>query len=131
MGGDPADGEHQVKDGHRFSVNNSGESNPYDWYNARFNVSFKLQVLATHANVADADQMGIVNSAYSLIKKLNVKMDGIDVYDCSDVNHAINIKNLMEYSTGYSSSQGTNEFYYIDKSRVAESKNLQSMPLPL
>ena len=61
----------------------------------------------------------MVNSAHSLIKKLLVKMNGIDVYTCSEANHATNIKNLLEYSQGYAKSQGTNEFFYIDNTRNA------------
>ena len=28
-------------------------------------------------------------------------MNGIDVYDCDQANHVTNIKNLLEYSQGY------------------------------
>lgn len=44
-------------------------------------------------------------------------MNGISVYDCPEVNHATNIKNLLEYSNGYVQSQGTNEFFYLDTTR--------------
>ena len=47
-------------------------------------------------------------------------MNGVDVYECSEANQATNIKNLLEYSQGYSKSQGTNEFFYIDTKRNAE-----------
>ena len=110
-----------------FSVDNSGEANPFDWYHARFNVNFKLQLLAggpVTANVGngtaaeDANaQSGIVNSSFSLINKLNVKMSSVDVYDCQDSNQATNIKNLLEYSKSYSNSQGKNEFFYLDTVR--------------
>lgn len=46
-------------------------------------------------------------------------MNGVDVYDCSEANQATNIKNLLEYSQGYSKSQGTNEFFFIDTTRTA------------
>ena len=125
---DPGNGIHQRKTGHSFVVDNSGETNPFDWYHARFNVNFKLQLLTDGGNVTanigdgtaaeDANaQSGIVNSAFSLIKKLNVKMSSVDVYDCQDANQATNIKNLLEYSIGYSKSQGKNEFFYIDTVR--------------
>ena len=107
----------QTKTNHRFVVDNSGESTPFDWYHARFNVDINLEKLADGADVAANDHNGIVNSAFSLIKKLNVKMNGVDVYDCSEANQATNIKNLLEYSQGYSKSQGTNEFFYIDTNR--------------
>ena len=113
----PGNGLPQKKSGHNFVVNNSGESNPFDWYHARFNVNFKLQLLADGGNVGADVRSGIVNSAFSLIKKLNVKMSSVDVYDCQDVNQATNIKNLLEYSRGYSESQGKNEFFYLDTVR--------------
>ena len=113
----PGNGLHQRKTGHTFVVDNSGEANPFDWYHARFNVNFKLQLLADGGNVAANVQSGIVNSALSLIKKLNVKMSSVDVYDCQDANQATNIKNLLEYSKGYSESQGKNEFFYLDTVR--------------
>ena len=78
-----ANNAHQTKTNHRFVVDNSGESTPFDWYHARFNVNITLEKLADGTNVAADDHNGIVNSAYSLIKKLNVKMNGVDVYDCS------------------------------------------------
>ena len=109
----------QIKTNHRFVVDNSGESTPFDWYNARFNVNFILKKLADGTNIADGDNNGIVNSSSALIKKMNVKMNGVDVYDCSEANQATNIKNLLEYSQDYSKSQGTNEFFYIDTTRTA------------
>ena len=114
-----ANDAHQTKTNHRFVVDNSGESTPFDWYNARFNVTFILRRLADGANIAVGDNNGIVNSSFALIKKMNVKMNGVDVYDCSEANQATNIKNLLEYSQGYSKSQGTNEFFYIDTTRTA------------
>ena len=116
----------QTKTNHRFVVDNSGESTPFDWYHARFNVNINLEKLADGGNVAANDHNGIVNSAFSLIKKLNVKMNGVGVYDCSEANQATNIKNLLEYSQGYSKSQGTNEFFYIDTKRHAEERPAQA-----
>ena len=110
----PANGSRQKKDNHTFSIDNSGELPPLDWYNARFNVDFKLQQLGG-GNIAAND--GIVNSSFSLINNLTVKINGVTVYDCSDANQATNIKNLLEYSQGYVKSQGTNEFFYLDKNR--------------
>ena len=116
----PGNNAFQIKSGHRIVVDNRGESTPFDWYNARFNVDFKLEKYADGANVAANDHNGMVNSAFTLIRDINVKMNGIDVYDCEEANHATNIKNLLEYSKGYSESQGTNEFFYSDKTRHAE-----------
>ena len=52
-------------------------------------------------------------------------MNGIDLYECSEANQAVNVKNLLEYSQGYSKSQGTNEFFYIDTNRNAEERVAQ------
>ena len=112
----------QKKDGYRFVVDNSGEVTPFDWFNARIGVSFKVNKLADGANIAAEDHNGIVNSIHSLIKKFDIKLNGKKVYDCNDANHSVNIKNLLEYSPSYASSTGTNEFYYLDTSRAAEER---------
>ena len=51
----------QKKDGYRFVVDNTGEVTPFDWYNSRILVNFKV-VLANAAggNIAAADHNGIV-----------------------------------------------------------------------
>ena len=110
----------QKKDGYRFVVDTSGEVTPFDWFNARIGVSFKVNKLADGANIAAEDHNGIVNSIHSLIKNFDIKLNGKKVYDCNDANHSVNIKNLLEYSPSYASSTGTNEFYYLDTSRAAE-----------
>ena len=51
----------QRKTNHRFVVDNSGESTPFDWYHARFNVNINLEKLADGADVAANDHNGIVN----------------------------------------------------------------------
>ena len=117
----PANGAHQTKTGHRFVADNTGEATPFDWYNARFSVDFKVNQLAAGANIdADGDQMGIVNGSNSLIEKLSIMANGRDVYSCNYANHVVNIKNLLEYNPSYVESVATNEFYYLDKSRHAE-----------
>ena len=121
-----ANGARQKKDNHRFVADNTGETTPFDWYHARLNLNITLEKTADGANVAADDHNGIVNSAFALINKLNVKMNGVDVYDCSDANQATNIKNLIEYSQGYSKSQGTNELFYLDTNRHAEERSAQA-----
>ena len=70
----PANGSRQKKDNHTFSIDNSGELPPLDWYNARFNVDSKLQQLGG-GNIAANDR--IVNSSFSLINNLIVKINGV------------------------------------------------------
>ena len=93
-----ANNDHQKKDGYRFVVDNSGEVTLFDWFNARISVDFKVVLLANGGNIAVADHNGIVNGWYSLLKHFDIKLNGKKVYDCNDANHAVNIKNLLEYS---------------------------------
>ena len=88
-----ANNAHQKKDSYRFVVDNSGEVTPFDWYNARISLDFKVVVLANDGNIALADHNGIVNGSYSFLKHFNIKSNGKKVYDCNDANHAVNIKN--------------------------------------
>ena len=43
--GNPGNNRSQKKDGYRFVVNNTGEVTPFDWYNARISVGFKVQTM--------------------------------------------------------------------------------------
>ena len=115
-----ANNDHQKKDGYRFVVDNSGEVTPFDWYNARTSVDFKVVLLANGGNIAVADHNGIVNGSYSLLKHFDMKLNGKKVYDCNDANHAINIKNLLEYSPAYAEQTASNEFFYLDTTRHPE-----------
>ena len=117
----PTNGAHQNKTGLRFIADNTGEATPFDWYNARLSVDFKVNQLALGADIdADGDNIGIVNSSSSLIEKLTILANGRDVYSCNYANHVVNIKNLLEYNSSYVDSVATNEFYYLDKTRNAE-----------
>ena len=116
----PGNAAHQTKTGHRFVADNTGEATPFDWYNARFSIDFKVDQLAAGADIdADGDQMGIVNGSSSLIEKLSILANGRDVYSCNYANHVVNIKNLLEYNPSYAESVATNEFSYLDTSRNA------------
>ena len=76
----PANNAHQTKTGHRFVADNTGEATPFDWYNARFSVDFKVNQLAAGADIdADGDNMGIVNGSSSLLEKLTILANGRDV----------------------------------------------------
>ena len=124
---EPGNGAHQTKTGHRIVADNTGEATPFDWYNARFSVDFKVDQLAAGANIdADGDQMGIVNGSSSLIEKLTILANGRDVYSCNYANHVVNIKNLLEYNPSYVKSVATNEFYYLDTTRHAERQKFTS-----
>ena len=118
----PNNTQHQNRDGLKIVADNSGETTPFDWYNARLSVNFKVNKLADGANIALNDNIGTVNGSNSLIKKIQVRAEGREVFDCDYANHCVNIKNLLEYNPSYAKSVGTNEFYFPDTSRHAESK---------
>ena len=119
----PNDTQHQNRDGLKIVADNSGETTPFDWYNARLSENFKVDKLANHAAIALNDNIGTVNGSNSLIKKIQVKAEGREVYDCDYANHYVNIKNLLEDNPSYAKSVGTNEYYFPDTSTHAEKKN--------
>ena len=51
---------HQKKDGYRFVCDNTREVTPFDWYNSRIVVDFKVNKLAG-GNIAANDNNGMVN----------------------------------------------------------------------
>ena len=110
----------QKKEGHRFVVDNTGEVTPFDWYNARIVVDFKVVLAADGGNIAGNDKNGIVNGSHSLINNFKVNLNGRKVYDLNDANHCVNIKNLLEYGPAYANTTATNEFFFLDTSRSAE-----------
>ena len=121
-----ANNAHQKKDGYRFVVDNSGEVTPFDWYNARVSLDFKVVLLANGGNIAVADHYGIVNGSYSFLKHFDIKLNGKKVYDCNDANHAVHIKNLLDYSPAQANKTATNEFFFLDKSRNAEEREFEA-----
>ena len=115
----PANNAHQTKSGLRFVADNTGESTPFDWYNARLSMDFKVNKLANGNAIALTDNNGIVNGSNSFIEKLSILANGREVYSCNYANHVVNIKNLLEYNPSYVKSVAENEFYYLDTSREA------------
>ena len=135
----PANNTVQVRNNLKFIADNTGEATPFDWYNARIAMDFKVEQhdgtdFVIGANVNDdsltaarlaqiiayeADQMGIVNGANSFISRLSVLANGKELYQCNYANHSVNIKNLLEYNKSYADSVATNEFYFLDTSTSA------------
>ena len=115
-------GENQNRGTMKIVADNTGETTPFDWYNARLSVDFKVTKLADDAALTLTDSNGMVNGSNTLIKKLSVTANGRQVYDCDYANHCVNIKNLLEYKPSYAKSVGTNEFYFPDTSRRADER---------
>ena len=116
----PNDGQYQEKKVMKIVADNTGETTPFDWYNARLSIDFKVDKLTDHAALNPADHIGIVNGSNTFIKKLSVTANGRQVYDCDYANHCVNIKNLLEYNPSYAKSVGTNEFFFLDTTRNAD-----------
>ena len=135
----PANNTVQVRNNLKFIADNTGEATPFDWYNARIAMDFKVEQhdgndFVIGANVNDDsltanrlqqiiayqnDQIGIVNGANSFISRLSVLANGKELYQCNYANHSVNIKNLLEYNKSYADSVATNEFYFLDTSTSA------------
>ena len=118
----PANGQHQVKNGYKFTIND--RSSFYDWYNAFFEVEFRLQKLADGTDFGGADRVAVINGSHSLIKHLMIKSAGKIVYDTDNLHNVTFVKNLLEYSDDYSRSVAKNSFWYLDTNRLTDNTNL-------
>ena len=119
----PNDTQYQKRDGINIVADNTGETTPFDWYNARLSVDFKVDKLADHAELTSVDHNDMVNGSNTLIKKLNITANGRPVYICDYANHCVNIKNLLEYNPSYAKSVGTNEFIFLIQQEVQTKLN--------
>ena len=66
-----------------------------------------------------------MNGSYSFLKHFDIKLNGKKVCDCNDANHAVNIKNLLDYSPAYPNKTASNEFFLLDTSRNAEEREFE------
>ena len=89
-------------------------------------ISFKVNKTADGSNIAANDHSGIVNGSYSFLKNFDVKLNSKKVYDCKEANHAVKIKNLLQYSPVYAESTATNEFFYLNSNRNAEERTAKT-----
>ena len=100
----------QEKNNLRFTVDNTGEVTTFNWNRARLSVGFKVTPLAG-GEIAENDHNGMVNGSHSLIKSLEVKINGKQLYNCNAANHCVNKKNMLEYAPAYAESLATNEYF--------------------
>ena len=66
----PGNNQHQEKKGYKFTIND--RSSFFDWYNACFEVRYKLVKLADGAGYAAADRITVINGSHSLIKQMKI-----------------------------------------------------------
>ena len=107
----PANGQEQLKKSYKFVV--TDRSSFYDWYNAFFEVQFKLDLKATGGDIADAATT-IINGSHSLIKHMVVKSSTKIIYDTDNLHLVTFAKNLLEYSDDYARSVAKNSLWYLD-----------------
>ena len=112
--------QEQMENQHRFIIDNTAEINLIDWYNAFFEVEFKLVKLADATNFAAADKC-TMNNGLSLIKEIRVLSEGESVYNNNiSANEGANLLTLLNYTKSYADSVGSDQFFYIDTSAAAE-----------
>ena len=75
-----ANNAYQIRTGLRFVADNTGKVTPFDWYNARLSVDFKVELPANGGKIAGADHNGIVNGSNSFMERLSILANGREVY---------------------------------------------------
>ena len=118
----PVNTQEQQKGGYKFTVENRGIF--FDWYNAFFEIQFKMDLKANGGNNLDTLST-VINGSHSFIKRLAVKSRGIIVYDTDNLHLVTFVKNLLEHSNDYSRSVAKNSFWYLDTDTTAvDAENL-------
>ena len=113
--------QEQMKNQHRFIIDNTAEINPIDWYNAFFEVEFKLVKITDATEFVAADKC-TMNNGLSLIKEIRVLSEGESVYNNNiSANEGANLLTLLNYTKSYADSVGSDQFFYLDTSAAAES----------
>ena len=127
--------QEQIKHQHRFIIDNTAEINPIDWYNAFFEVEFKLVKLADNtANFGEDIKVGAnlctMNNGLSLIKEIRVLSEGESVYNNNiSANECANLLTLLNYTKSYADSVGSDQFFYIDTAVGANAQNFGRLAL--
>ena len=109
----PGNGQHQQKNGYKFTINDT--SSFCDWYNAYFEVQFKLNKLdetgGYAAAIHDDNRATVINGAHSLINKMTIRSAAKIVYDTSNLHKVTFVKNLVECSDDFRRSVAKNSFW--------------------
>ena len=116
----PANAAEQQKNGYKFVINDRGTF--YDWFNAFFEVRFKLDLKANGGDNADS-RCTIINGSHSLIKHMVIKSAGKIIYDTDNLHLVTFAKNLLEYSDDYARSVAKNSLWYLDSDATSDDTN--------
>ena len=84
------------KTGYRFIVDNSNESHPFDHYKNLLEIDVKLTKRYNTA-YATNDDIALTNGG----KGVGCDFKGVTVVDSKGVHHAINAKNIVQFSKDY------------------------------
>ena len=128
-----ANNARQTKDNYRFTADNSSEANPIDWYNAYFEVDFRLATLADSADgitagVDNANKFCTTTNGQTFIKKVEVECNGISVYNNTRGNESSNVLSLLKYTKSHADTVREDQFFYLDKSTgTAEPRPAQAL----
>ena len=127
-----ANNARQVKDNYRFTVDNSSEANPIDWYNAYLEVDFQLVQLADGAGIAaganNGNQDCAATNGHTFIKEIQVECNGVTVYNNMRANQSSNALALLKYTKSYADTVGKDQFFYLDTSTgTAEGRPAQAL----
>ena len=111
----------QTKDNYRFTVDNSSESNPIDWYNTYLEVDFKLVTLADStvgitAGTGNVNKFCTTTNGQTFIKEIQVECNGITVYNNTKANESSNVLSMLKYTKSYADTVGKDQFFYLDSS---------------
>ena len=111
----------QTKNNYRFTVDNSSEVNPIDWYNAYLEVDFKLVTLADSAvgitaGTGNVANFGTTTNGQTFIKEIQVECNGITVYNNTRANESSNVLSLLKYTKSYADTVGKDQFVFVDSS---------------
>ena len=124
----PANNDNQEKNDYKFSVDSTHNSAPMDWYNAFFEVDLKITEMDNTAYGAN-DNASIINGGFSIINQLTVDFDGVQVLNSQRTNHALNVKNLTDFSYSYNKSVARDMFHYPDTAVGAVSQKYTTLAL--
>ena len=116
----PTNAAEQQKQGYKFVINDRGTF--FDWFNAFFEVRFKLDLKANGGDNADT-RTTIINGSHSLIKHMVIKSAGKIIYDTDNLHLVTFAKNLLEYSDDYTRSVAKNSLWYLDTNDTSDDTN--------
>ena len=108
----PANGATQNKNSYKFYVDSTGEvSASNDWYNSYLEIDVEVNKKSDGTTYAAGDNIAFSSDAYSIIRELNVKYEGVQVIDTPNVNESVAIRNKAEYSSAYLAQASSTLFY--------------------